>query len=76
MQERSTNSDRMSKLSGATMYNVRLGENFTIGIIDTAGFGDTSGLAAEAAHMKNIIDSLEDINCVCLVIKLMVAHPA
>ena len=73
-QAEATSSDRMSsKTSGAKTYNVHLqrkAEKFTVGIIDTPGFGGTRGIEADEAHVKKIIDSLEDeqyINCVCLV---------
>lgn len=59
-----------SKTSGAKLYNVMFGE-LKLGIIDTPGFGDTSGMTEDEENVKKIIATLQGekfINCICLII--------
>jgi GTP-binding protein EngB required for normal cell division len=58
-----------SKTNNATMYKVEVGD-WSIGVIDTPGFGDSRGMAEDKKHIQKIVEAVKQeqyINCVCLV---------
>lgn len=60
-----------SKTSGAKPYDLLLHDGFTLGIIDTPGFGDIRGIDKDDEHVRLIVETLDQvkyIHCVCLVI--------
>lgn len=62
-----------SNTIGVNSYNIKVdGYYFPIKIIDSQGFGDTSGPKEDESiieKIKNIFVSVNYINCVCLVVK-------
>jgi GTP-binding protein EngB required for normal cell division len=58
-----------SKTNNATKYSIDI-SGWSVGIIDTPGFGDSRGIEMDKQNVKKIIDALKNeeyINCVCLV---------
>ena len=62
-----------SNTSGVHSYNIKVdGYPFPITIIDTQGFGDTKGVEEDELllpKIKEIFTSINQINCICLVVK-------
>ena len=60
-----------SNTSAVRLYNVNVGD-IQVGIIDTPGFGDTSGLKADEKNTEATVRYLDEqvkfISCVCLVV--------
>ena len=60
-----------SNTSAANLYNVKVGDT-QVGVIDTPGFGDTSGLKADEKNAEATVRYLDEqvkfISCVCLVV--------